>query len=235
MPMSDQPSQDSELQTWAEPGLASSTVESAADQPPGRREGAGPSWPAPLPPARPARTTYLRSPLEDLADPAPRSVRVSLWVWIASSIPPLLAIILTLTRLTEVRAHLSATALAETPDLTAASLVRIVTVTIWVAVAALAVPIVLQVALALVMVNRGNWARFALPLVGLLALPVAVVAFEALSDETALTNHSNMIIGISVQAALVLIAVVLMFVPSSRAWFRSRPRKAPRKIGTPSR
>ncbi|MET0865935.1 MAG: hypothetical protein ABWZ98_16510, partial [Nakamurella sp.] len=198
-------------------GSASSTLESAATgddqpagskpEPPQRREtGALPSWPTTERPARPARTSHLRSPLEDLADPAPRSVRLSFWVWIASCLPPLLAIILTLSRLTEVRAHLTATALAETPDLTAASLARIVTVTIWVAIAALAVPIVIEVALALVMVNRGNWARFVLPVVGLLALPAAVIAFDALSDETALTNHSNMIIGISVQAALVLTA-----------------------------
>ena len=144
--------------------------------------------------------------------------------------PPLLAIILTLSRLTEVRAHLTATALSDTPDLTAASLTRIVTVTIWVAVAALVVPIIIEVVLALVMVNRGNWARFVLPPVGLLALPAAVIAFEALSDETALTNHSNMIIGISVQAALVLIATVLMFVPSAARWFRTRPRKPPRRV-----
>lgn len=136
---------------------------------------------------------------------------------------PLAAIAYSVTRLDDVRANLRATAVMESPDATAASLDEVVDVTIWIALAALAAPAVIVIILALLMVNRRNWARILLLLVGLISVPSAAIAFGALSDD-AMASKNNLTIGIGLQALLVLIASVLMFLPSANLWYRTRRR-----------
>jgi hypothetical protein len=180
-----------------------------------------PVHPRPQMPARPSTASAIRSPLDVLPVPAPRCVVASTWIWIASCLVPLLAIIYSVTRLDDVRAHIHATAVIEDPTATAESLDRVVNVTMWIALAALAVPAVVEIVLALLMVNRRNWARVLLLLVGLLGIPAAAIAFGALSDDAA-ASKNNLAIGIAVQALLVVVAIVLMFLPSANHWFRSR-------------
>jgi hypothetical protein len=174
-------------------------------------------------PARPSTASSIRSPLDRLPVPAPRSVIASLWIWIISCLVPLVAIIYSVTRLDDVRAHLRATAMIEDPSATAESLDRVVNVTMWIALAALAVPVVVEIILAIVMANRRNWARVLLLLAGLLGIPAAAIAFGALSDDAA-ASKNNLAIGIAVQALLVVVAIVLMFVPSANHWFRTSRR-----------
>ena len=183
-----------------------------------------PAGPRPDKPVRPSTASAIRSPLDILPTPAPRSVLLSSWTWIASGLIPLLAIIYSFTKLDDVRAHLRATAVAETPTATEASLDRVVDVTVLTAIAALAAPIVVVIALAIVMVKRQNWARIMLLLIGLAAVPAAALAFEALSEDAPADVH-NLTIGIAVQALVILAAVVLMFRPSANRWFRTRRRR----------
>ena len=156
---------------------------------------------------------------------APRSVRLSLWTWLASCLFPAIAITYALSRLADVRAHQRALALTETPDVTAVSLERAVTVTISIAVASLVLPIVLEVVFAILMVKRQNWARGALLIVGLVAVPASLIAVDALSDDAAVTNRNYVLVGIAAQALLVLIAAVLMYRPDANVWFRTKPRQ----------
>ena len=174
-------------------------------------------------PVRPSTASGIRSPLDALPPPTPRSVLSSLWAWIAGCLVPLAAIAYSVTRLDDVRANLRATAVMESPDATAASLDEVVDVTIWIALAALAAPAVIVIILALLMVNRRNWARILLLLVGLISVPSAAIAFGALSDD-AMASKNNLTIGIGLQALLVLIASVLMFLPSANLWYRTRRR-----------
>jgi hypothetical protein len=148
-----------------------------------------------------------------------------MWAWLSSCLFPIIAITYALSRLADVKAHQRAIALVETPDATAVSLDRAVTVTVWIAIASLALPIVLEVVFAILMVKRLNWARIALLVVGLLAVPASLIAVDALSDDAAVTNRTYVLIGIAVQALLVLVAVVLMYRPEASVWFRTRPRQ----------
>jgi hypothetical protein len=192
---------------------------SGSDQPP------RPPRPGSDQPPRPPRASTIRSPLDSLPTPAPHSVRLSLGTWLASCLFPVIAITYALSRLADVRAHQRAIALIETPDATPVSLDRAVTVTIWIAIASLALPIVLEVVFAILMVKRLNWARTALLIVGLVAVPASLIAVDALSDDAALTNRNYVLIGIAVQALLVLVAAVLMYRPDANIWFRTRPQQ----------
>ncbi len=138
----------------------------------------------------------------------------------------MIAITYAVSRLTDVRAHQRAIALIETPNATAVSLERAVTVTVWIAIASLALPIVLEVVFAILMVKRQNWARIALLVVGVVAVPVSLIAVDALSDDAAVANRSYVLIGIALQALLVLVAIVLMYRPDANVWFRTKPRSA---------
>lgn len=149
---------------------------------------------------------------------------MALVAWLASCLFPMIAITYALSRLADVRAHQRAIALIETPDTTPVSLDRAVTVTIWIAIASLALPIALEVVFAILMVKRQNWARAALLVVGLLAVPASLIAVDALSDDAAVTNRSYVLIGIGLQALLVLAAVLLMYRPEANIWFRTKPR-----------
>ena len=76
------------------------------------------------------------------------------------------------------------------------------------------------------MVKRLNWARIALLVVGLVAVPASLIAVDALSDDAAVTNRNYVLIGIAVQALLVLVAIVLMYRPEANVWFRTKPRRS---------
>ncbi len=73
------------------------------------------------------------------------------------------------------------------------------------------------------MVNRRGWTRYLLIVIAVIQLPVAVLAFGALSDESAWMQH-YLEFGIGLLAAAVLAAIALMFVPSARRWFSARGR-----------
>ena len=103
-----------------------------------------PPLPGPAQPPRPPRASAIRSPLDSLPTPAPQSVRLALWAWLASCLFPMIAITYALPGSPDVRAHQRAIALIETPNATAVSLDRAVTVTVWIAIASLALPIVLR-------------------------------------------------------------------------------------------
>jgi hypothetical protein len=148
-----------------------------------------------------------------------------MWFWLASCLFPIIAITYAVSRLADVRAHQRAIALIETPNSTAESLDRSVTVTIWIALASLVLPILLEAVFVVLMVKRNNWARIALLVVGLVAVAASVIAVDALSDDAAVTNRTYVLIGIGLQALLVAIAAVLMYRPEASIWFRTKPRE----------
>ena len=146
-----------------------------------------------------------------------------MWLWIAAGIIPVLGLVAALTRFTEIGEHLREAARTADPGATAEAISRAAGVTVLAALLALAVPVIVQIVLALLMVNRRGWARILLAIVGLLGLPVAVIAFGALSDESPQTQR-NLEIGISLQAVLIVLATVLMFLPAANRWFSGRRR-----------
>lgn len=174
-------------------------------------------------PARPMTGSSIRFANERVPSPAPATVVTSMWAWIISCAVPLLAIIYSLVLITEIRAHLLATATEKDPTASVETLEKVVTITVWIALGVLIATVVLQIVLAVVMINRRGWARYPLLLVGLVGVPAAGVAFGALSDDAA-ASRGNLSIGISVQAIMVLAGAILMFLPTANYWFRTRGR-----------
>ena len=56
-------------------------------------------------------------------------------------------------------------------------------------------------------------------------MAVSLIAVDALSDEAAASNRVYVLIGIAVQALLVLVAALLMYRPEASVWFRTKPRQ----------
>jgi len=154
-----------------------------------------------------------------------------MWAWLASTVFPLIAITYAASRMSDVQAHQRAIALTQTPNATAESLDRVVTVTVWLALAALAVPVLIEVVFAILMVKRTAWARIGLLIIGILALPGSLIAVDALSDDAAVANRVYVLIGIGVQALLALVGALLMYRPAANLWFNTRPR--PKDVTTP--
>lgn len=169
----------------------------------------------------------MRSPLDALPTPAPPSVRFSLGAWLASCIFPLIAVTYALSRMSDVRAHQRAIALAETPDSTATSLDRVVNVTVWIALAAMILPVIIEVVFAILMVKRVAWARIGLLAIGVLAVPASLIAVDALSDDQAVTNRTWVVVGVGIQALLALIGAILMYRREANVWFNTRPKPTP--------
>lgn len=185
--------------------------------------GEEPARPLAEQPTRPERQSHIRSPFEEGPPPAPASVVTSMWLWIASGLVPVLGLVYSLTRFTEVSEHLKEAARVADPAASADAIDKVANVTALIAMLALAVPVILQIVFALLMVNGRSWARFMLIFVGVLELPAAAIAFGALSDEGEQTQN-NLEIGIGIQAVLVLLAIVLMFLPGANLWYRERRR-----------
>lgn len=146
-----------------------------------------------------------------------------MWAWLASTIFPMIAITYALSRMSEVREHQRAIALAKAPDSTAASLDRSVNVTVWIAVAALAVVVAVVMILAILMVKRRAWARIGLLVAGVVEATVSLIAVDALSDDAAAVNRTYVLIGIGLQVLLALIGAILMYRPAANTWFNTRP------------
>ncbi len=144
-----------------------------------------------------------------------------MWLWLASGLIPVLGLVYALTRFSDISEHLKAAARAADPTASVETISRISSVTALTGLLALAVPVILQIMLALLMINRHGWPRYFLIIVGLVGVPAAAVAFGALSDESTQTQN-NAEIGVAVQTVLVLLAIVLMFLPTANSWFRTK-------------
>ena len=165
--------------------------------------------------------------MDALPTPAPQAVRFSLGAWLASCIFPLIAVTYAVSRMSDVRAHQRAIALAETPDSTATSLDRVVNVTVWIALAAMILPVIIEVVLAILMAKRLAWARIGLLIIGVLAVPASLIAVDALSDDQAVTNRTWVLVGVGIQALLALIGALLMYRREANVWFSTRPQPTP--------
>ncbi len=146
-----------------------------------------------------------------------------MWLWLASGIIPVLGLVSALTRFTDIREHLREAARTADAGASAEAISRAASLTAAAALLGLAVPVIAQIILALLMVNGRGWARYLLIIVALIQLPIAVLAFGALSDQSGqMQNYLEVAIGLL--AFVVLVAIVLMFLPGSRRWFAGRRR-----------
>lgn len=170
----------------------------------------------------------MPSLLEELQRPKPRpgTLTLSAAAWLLSCCAGLAVTVQFVVRYDEVREGLTATILADDPGRAPGSLDSAVDTTLLLTFAAFAVPIVLKAILAMLMTGQRNWARFALALVGVLALPLGGVSTALLTFDT-VPVPAWVPVAVGAQEVLVLVGLVTMFLPPSNAWFRS-PRPARR-------
>jgi hypothetical protein len=177
----------------------------------------------PAAPERPPLSVPVPSPLEGLVGPAPGSLVASWRLWIASFLVGALVTGYVISQRAELLLKIEDAVRADDPAITAESLDRVVSVTLYAALGGVLLIVVVEAILAGLMRRRHNWARVLLTLVGLLSLPGFYVAQDLLSTDAPL--HRNYVqLGLALQGLLTLAAIVVMFAPSANAWFRVHHR-----------
>jgi hypothetical protein len=174
-------------------------------------------------PVRPARSSDIPPPLEDEDEPAPASVRTSVWLWISAGVVAALTLVYGVLDLDARQAEIEADVLVRQPDISASTLDGVVLILTAAAIGGIAIPAVVQVILAMAMGRGRNGARIALAILGVLFLPAVLIAGGTLAGPgSILTNYAQL--GTIAMMGLMFVALVAMFLPSANAWFRGRRR-----------
>ncbi|HEY2766358.1 MAG TPA: hypothetical protein VGJ13_20455 [Pseudonocardiaceae bacterium] len=161
----------------------------------------------------PAAPEYAIEP-PPLARPvdAPGVVRCSFWLWMGSVAVGLLVTAYSVSKFDQLRGLLEGQVRARRPEIGIELLDRAVDTTLYVGLAGTTTVILVQLLLAVLMRSRRNWARIILALMG--ALGIAGMTFSLV------TVDQQVQIALPLQAALIVIAIVLMFAPGAGTWFR---------------
>ncbi len=163
------------------------------------------------PPARPSLATRAM-PSELAARPRPRAIDVSYWLWLAACLVGVITAAATLRYFGELQAAILSIVEQQFPRETPGTRENVATATLAVLIGAGVVVVLVQMASAMAMHSGRGWARFALILPALLCALYSI----ALVFSTAPTMTKA---GLLTTTALMIFAVVPMFLPGARAWF----------------
>lgn len=164
-------------------------------------------------PARPDHTV-APPPLRAPSLNPPRPVTLSFWLWMASFVVGLLAIAYSLSRFDELHQRLADTVRAQEPGIGGELLNRAVDITLYVGLGGPAAVILLQLLLAVLMRARRNWARVLLAVLAVVGIAGAVFSLVTVAEQAR--------VAVPLQALLIVVATVLMFLPAANTWFRQR-------------
>lgn len=174
------------------------------------------------PPARPALTSNLGSPLEVLHQPPPGVLKVSFWLWVLSCAAGVTVMVHFGVRSGDIHAALMETVRRDEPSRSNLEVANLADTTVILATCLLVVPIVLKLVLAVLMRARRGWARTLLAIISVLALPLTAAAVTLL-DTDSLDPPLWVLVAVALQELLVLTALVTMLLPACTRWFRLRP------------
>lgn len=159
------------------------------------------------PPPRPSTARLNAPPLAARQGlPRPRVVTVSCWLWLLAAVLAVVTVALTVGRLDEVRAELGQAVRDSDSSATSDRVEQVVDLSVLVIVVGGALFGVLGALLALRLRAGRRWARLALTIVAVLAVAYGVLVFGA-------TGWL-----VLVYLALVVIATVLMYLPTGARW-----------------
>lgn len=144
----------------------------------------------------------------------PGTVTASFWLWVASFAVGLAVVAYSLSRFDALQQSLVDTVRAEQPGLDGETLSRAADMTLYIGLGGITALVLVQLLLAVLMRARRHWARVALALSAVLALAGALLALVAVAERARAA--------LPLQALLILVAAVLMFLPGANAWFRRR-------------
>ncbi len=167
--------------------------------------------PGDQPVAPPPRPKVAIRALTSVIPERPRVVHISFWLWLGACSIGLITVLVTLRYFGELRATISAIVDRQFPQETPATRGKAATATVATLIGAGALIVLIQLALAVAMRSGRSWARFALVGLSLLGGLYSVAVFGS----APLISR----VGLIVSFALMVTAVVTMFLPGARTWF----------------
>ncbi|MDQ4010602.1 MAG: hypothetical protein M3228_07890 [Actinomycetota bacterium] len=169
--------------------------------------------PPSAPPARPSRAPRAL-PSELAAQPRPRLIDLSYWLWLAACLIGVITAAATLRYFGDLQDAMFSIVERQFPDEARATNAEVATAAVAILIGAGVLAILVQMALAMAMHSGRGWARFAL-------IPAALLGalYSAAVFGTAPTMTKA---GLLATTVLMVIAVVPMFLPGARAWFAQR-------------
>lgn len=144
----------------------------------------------------------------------PRVVHVSFWLWIGACVIGLITALVTLRYFSEFRATILAMVERQFPQETPATRDKAAIATVATLIGAGVLIILVQTALAVAMRSGRSWTRFALAGMSLFGALYSVAVFGG----APLISR----VGLLASIALMVSAMVLMFLPAARTWFAYR-------------
>ena len=162
------------------------------------------------PPARPSLATRAM-PSQLAARPRPRAIDVSYWLWLTACLVGVITAAATLRYFGELQAAILSIVEQQFPGETPGTRENVATATLATLIGAGVVVVLIQMAFAMAMHSGRGWARFALILPALLGALYSIAVFGTAPMMTRA--------GLLATTALMIIAVVPMFLPGARAWF----------------
>ncbi|HEX2297035.1 MAG TPA: hypothetical protein VHH34_00710, partial [Pseudonocardiaceae bacterium] len=112
----------------------------------------------------------------------------------------------------ELHQRLADDVLAQRPTIKGDLLNRAVDLTLYIGWGGITALVLMQLPFAVLMRARRNWARVLLAVLAVVGMVWAVFSLVTLAEEARL--------GLALQALLIVVATVLMFLPRANAWFR---------------
>jgi len=183
------------------------------------------------PPARPSVTTGA-PPSQTAAVARPRVIEVSYWLWLAACLVGVITAAATFGYLDQLQADMLSLVEREFPNETPAKRDEVAAAAVATLIGAGALIVLTQTAFAVAMHSGRGWARFPLLLLTLVVVAYNIVVIGAVPAITAAAGSMVTVPVVAVPAvtkaglpactALMVIAVVLMFLPGTRAWFAQR-------------
>ena len=172
------------------------------------------------PPPRPPVTRSLPPPRRPSAGPLPPLLRVAVLLLSLAGAGALVGAAAAVADLAGSRARLTADALAQDPEATTALVRDGVAVTLTTALSAIGVLVVLGGVCLALLLHRRPWARWALVLVAVAAVPVTLVVGSVVSGGPEVDRWALLAAGpVAVLGALLLLA------PSAGAWLHGGARR----------
>ncbi|GLZ29508.1 hypothetical protein Lesp02_16980 [Lentzea sp. NBRC 105346] len=162
-------------------------------------------WQPPASPPRPQLTRWQPAP----PAPKPRTIKASTWLWIGAVALQILTTALVLLGAGELKTELMAQVAQAFPGQSLGNRTRVVYAALLLLLGSGVLISLLE--LALVPSVRKRWARISLVLLAFFGTLHALLVFGSLS--------SPFLAGLLVSASVAVGAVVMMYLPASRAWF----------------